>query len=46
MHLVLLAIALMLLALFLRRLHIPLRHRWRRRQARIMAQQLRGRDRL
>jgi restriction system protein len=46
MLLVLLAVALVLLALFLRRFHFPLRHRWRRRQARVMAQQLRGRDRL
>jgi len=46
MLLILLAVALVLLALVLRRFHVPLRHRWRRRQARVMAQQLRGRGRL
>lgn len=34
-----------LLALLYRRYRVPLRHRWRRRQARTMCEQLRGRDR-
>ncbi|MGB3929976.1 restriction endonuclease [Sphingobium ummariense] len=46
MLLILLAVALMLLALVLHRFHVPLRHRWRRRQASVMVQQLRRRDRL
>jgi restriction system protein len=46
MLLILLAVALVLLALVLRRFHVPLRHRWRRRQARAIAQQLCGCDRL
>ena len=33
------------LAFVVRRSRIPVRHRWRRRQARTMAEQLRGRDR-
>lgn len=43
---VVLAVVLILLALALARLQIPLRHRWRRRQASTMASQLCGRDRL
>jgi len=35
-----------LLALLLNRARVPIRHRWRRRQARAMALQLRGKDRL
>jgi len=34
-----------LLALLYRRYHVPIRHRWRRRQAKTMCEQLRGRDR-
>lgn len=41
-----LAFVLILLAFALARFRIPLRHRWRRRQARTMASQLCGRDRL
>ncbi|TNE43787.1 MAG: restriction endonuclease [Sphingomonadales bacterium] len=35
----------MLLVFLLRRYHIPIKHRWRRRQARAMCEQLRGPDR-
>ncbi|CAM5550142.1 Restriction system protein OS=Sphingobium scionense OX=1404341 GN=GGQ90_004301 PE=4 SV=1 [Sphingobium scionense] len=42
---VLTAAALLWLAFVVRRSRIPVRHRWRRRQARTMAEQLRGRDR-
>jgi len=35
----------LLLAFLLRRYRIPIRHRWRRRQARTMCEQLRGPDR-
>lgn len=34
-----------LLALLYRRYRVPIRHRWRRRQAKAMCEQLRGRDR-
>lgn len=40
------ALLLILLAFFVRRFRVPVKHRWRRRQARAMAAQLRGRDRL
>ncbi|WP_257554699.1 restriction endonuclease [Sphingobium sp. CFD-2] len=35
----------MLLVFLFRRYHIPIKHRWRRRQARAMCEQLRGPDR-
>ena len=35
----------LLLVFLLRRYHIPIKHRWRRRQARAMCEQLRGPDR-
>ncbi|MCG2841287.1 restriction endonuclease [Sandaracinobacter sp. RS1-74] len=38
-------VCLALLAFFLRHFHVPIRHRWRRRQARIMYAQFSGRDR-
>lgn len=41
----LLALGLVLVALIARRLRVPIRHRWRRRQARIMCLQLQGVDR-
>jgi restriction system protein len=46
MLLILSALMLILLAFFVRQLRVPVKHRWRRRQARAMAAQLRGRDRL
>lgn len=46
MRLSMFAVALVLLALALHHYQVPLRHRWRRRQARTMASQLCGRDRL
>lgn len=39
------AAGLLWLAFMVRRSRIPVRHRWRRRQAQTMAEQLRGRDR-
>jgi restriction system protein len=46
MLLALSAIVVALLALLLHRARVPIRHRWRRRQARAMALQLSGRGRL
>lgn len=46
MLLVLSASILIILAIAVRRYRVPVKHRWRRRQARIMAVQLSGRDRL
>lgn len=46
MLLALSAIVVALLVLLLHRARVPIRHRWRRRQARAMALQLSGRDRL
>tara|TARA_B100000378_G_scaffold47595_2_gene35493 strand:- start:9668 stop:10270 length:603 start_codon:yes stop_codon:yes gene_type:complete len=46
MLLALCVIVVALLALLLRRARVPIRHRWRRRQARTMALQLSGKDRL
>jgi restriction system protein len=40
------AVMLIILAFFVHRLRVPVKHGWRRRQARTMAAQLRGRDRL
>jgi len=40
------AAMLIILAFFAHRLRVPVKHGWRRRQARTMAAQLRGRDRL
>lgn len=37
---------LIILAFFVHRFRVPMKHRWRRRQARTMEAQLRGRDRL
>ena len=45
MALTLLTLILIALALALHHFQVPLQHRWRRRQARTMAAQLRGRDR-
>ena len=46
MLLALYVIVVALLALLLHRARVPIRHRWRRRQAKAMALQLSGRDRL
>lgn len=46
MLLALSAIVVALLALLLHRARVPIRHRWRRQQARTMALQLSGKDRL
>lgn len=43
---VLSAFMFIILAFFVHRFRAPVKHRWRRRQARTMAAQLRGRDRL
>lgn len=40
------ALMLFFLAFFVHRFRVPVRHRWRRRQAKAMAAQFRGRDRL
>lgn len=46
MNIVLLVVGcIALLALVYRHYRVPIRHRWRRRQARTMSEQLRGRDR-
>ncbi len=45
-YLLFIVVALALIAVVARHLRIPIRHRWRRRQAHTMSSQLRGKDRL